>query len=111
MPGLNLVSGLNNTKTNSNTDPETAKHLEKQERKIKFEKRKELQKKLKIINNNIEYNKALEQKLLKEYEDDNYKYIKERDMEMKKVKILIYEEEMRQIEIEEDIEELRNQGT
>ena len=58
-----------------------------------------------------QYNKALEQKLLKEYEDDNYKYIKERDMEMKKIKILIYEEEMRQIEIEEDIEELRNQGT
>lgn len=102
---LYLKSGLNDSKIDENSDSQNEEES-KENKKIKFEKSKELKKELKKIENNIAYNKAIQQKLLKEYEDGNYKYVRERDEMMKKVKDLIYDDEIKQLEMEEKIEKL-----
>ena len=79
----------------------------KEERIAKLEKRKELNKELKKLKKEIEYNKAMEQRLLKEYEKDNYKYSRERDEKMKENKDTIFLQELKQMEIEEEIENLK----
>jgi len=104
---LYLKSDLNDKNNgDENHDSKTKKEKAKEERKIKLIKRKELKKELKKLEKNIEYNKATEQKLLKEYENSNYKFSQNRDKKIKKTKLLIYEEEMKQMEIEDKIKAL-----
>ncbi len=103
------ISGLERKSPLGESDvKEKNKETEKELRKIKFEKIKELKKELKKLADNIEYNKALEQKLLREYERDNYQYSRERDQKMKEIKELIFEEEVKQLEVMEEIETLEN---
>ncbi len=104
---LYLKSGLKDTREKlniNNTEPN--KQLEKEERKAKLEKRKELNRELKKLENEIQYNKAVEQKLLKEYEKDSYKYNRERDEKMKETKDTLFQQEIRQMEIEEEVEKI-----
>ena len=103
---LYLKSGLKDIrpdKENKKTDFE--KELEKEKRIAKLEKRKSLNKELQKLENQIQYNKAIEQKLLKEYEKDNYKFSPERDIKIKEIRNLIFEQEARQLEIIEESEE------
>ena len=104
---LYLKSGLKNEKKELNKNHQAEdKEEEKKQRKIKSEKIKELKRDLKKLENNIEYNKATEQKLLKELEKDNYKFSRERNEKIKEIKVLIYEEELKQLEILEEIENI-----
>ncbi len=102
---LYLKSGLNHRQTGTvvNTAPQDTKEAEKEERRIKFEKSKELKKELKTLVNNIQYNRAIEQKILKEYEDKDYQYSQARDKKMKEIKSSIYNQEIKKLEIEEEI--------
>jgi hypothetical protein len=78
----------------------------KEEKKIRYEKSKKLKKELKKIQNSIQYNKAIEQKLLKKYEKSSYQYNRKLDEKMREIKDLIFDEEMKEMEIEEEIENL-----
>lgn len=106
---LYKISGLERKNPlGENREKEGDKEMLKEARKIKFEKIKELKKELKKLEDNIEYNKALEQKLLREYEKNNYQYSRERDQKIKEIKDLIFEEEVKQLEVMEEIESLEN---
>jgi len=105
---LYLKSGLNDA-LKAEADPfgsEALKAMEKEKRKLAREKKNELQKELKKLQNSLEYNKASEQKILKEYETANYLYSRERDENIKKIKEAISEEEFRVLEILEEVEGL-----
>lgn len=105
---LYLKSNLDDApKTKNDTcEAETQAAIEKEKRKLIREKKNELQKELKKLANSLEYNKATEQKIFKEYEAPDYLYSRERDEKMKKIKDDISEEEFRIMEIEDEIEEL-----
>ena len=83
------------------------KNTEKEERIRKQKKKKELNKELKKLDNEIQYNKASEQKLLKEYEKNNFKFNRERDEKMREIKNLIFDQESRQLDILEGLEEIK----
>ncbi|MDA3840325.1 MAG: ATP-binding cassette domain-containing protein [Patescibacteria group bacterium] len=102
-----LKSGLKESKIKK--DPNTLVNIvqDKEERIARLEKRKELSKELKKLEYEIQYNKAIEQKLLKEYERDNYKFSRERDEKMKEIKDTLFEQEVRQMEIEEELESFK----
>jgi len=103
---LYLKSGLKDIRPNrENKKTDFEKELEKEKRIAKLEKRKSLNKELQKLENQIQYNKAIEQKLLKEYEKDNYKFSPERDIKIKEIRNLIFEQEARQLEIIEESEE------
>jgi ATP-binding cassette subfamily F protein 3 len=99
---LYLKSGLNRNTPKENTDSEINKELRKEKRKIKTEKTKEIKK----LEKSILYNKATEQKILKEYEDNNYKYSRIRDEKLSNIKNIIYDEELMQLELEDEIDNL-----
>lgn len=82
------------------------KEDDKEARIAKQEKRKELKKEYAKLEKTIEYDKALEQKLLKEYEADNFQFDRERDVRMKQLKDAIYYNEDKLIELEIEMEEL-----
>ncbi len=96
---LYLKSGLNQKILVKKTDSELTKELKKEKNRIKNEKRKEIKK----LEKSILYNKATEQKILKEYEDANYEYSRERDEKINDIKNIIYDEELRQMELEDEI--------
>ncbi len=106
-------SGLDNTRAflDKSASSKTNKEREKEEKKIKFEKNKELKKELTKLKNSIQYNKAIEQKILKEYEKNNYKYSRERNEKMNEIKNIIYDEELKLMETEDKIEKLRPEGS
>ena len=102
---LYLKSGLKETKSKIQVEKtDFEKQLEKENRIQKLEKRKTLNKELQKLENEIQYNKAIEQKILKEYEKDNYKFSSERDKKIKETKELIFDQEARQLEIIEELE-------
>jgi len=83
-----------------------SKEDEKEARRLKQEKRKELKRELSKTQNNLEYNKAVEQKLLREYEADNFRFNRERNIKMKEIKEVIDEDEIKLIELEIELEDL-----
>ena len=86
--------------------PKVSKEEEKEARRLKQEKRKEIKKEQDKIQKNLEFNKATEQKLLKEYEADNYRFDRERNIKMKELKEAIDDDEIKLIELEIDLEGL-----
>ncbi|NTU99060.1 ATP-binding cassette domain-containing protein, partial [Candidatus Falkowbacteria bacterium] len=72
---------------------QTTKEEDKEARRIKQEKRKEIKKEQDRLSKNLEYNKAAEQKLLKEYEADNFRFNRERNIKMKELKDVIDDDE------------------
>jgi len=92
--------------THQSAEQQAMKEDNKEARIAKQEKRKELKKEYTKIEKSIEYDKALEQKLLKEYEADNFKFDRERDVRMKQLKDAIYYQEDKLIELEIEMEEL-----
>jgi len=105
---LYLKSGLKNQKELYEENKSEDKQKNKEIKKINFEKNKELKKELKKIDNEIQYNKATEQRILEELAQDNYRFSKERNEKIKDLKDLIYEQELKQLEILEKIELLKN---
>jgi len=91
-------------KISKKSKTEEEEKVEKELKRLHFENQKKLKNELRKIIKNIEYNKALEQKLLREYEDPDYIYSKERDMQVAELKKSIFDDEIRQLEIEEEIE-------
>ncbi|MBU4217158.1 ATP-binding cassette domain-containing protein [Candidatus Parcubacteria bacterium] len=91
---------------NQSAEQQAIREDDKEARKAKQEKRKELKKELGKIEKGIEYDKALEQKLLAEYEADNFKFDRERDVRMKQLKDSIYYQEDKLLELEIEMEEL-----
>lgn len=87
-------------------DGQASKEAEKEARKIMLEKRKELKKEQDRIHKDLEYNKAIEQKLLRAYEAENFKFDRERNRKMKELKELIAEGEEKLFEIEIELESL-----
>lgn len=83
-----------------------SKEDEKESRRIKLEKRKELKKEQDRTQKNLEFNKASEQKLLQAYEADNFRFDRERNMKLKELKESIDEDENRLIELEIELEDL-----
>lgn len=81
-----------------------SKEDEKEARKIRMDRRKELKREQDKIRKNLDYNKALEQKLFKAYEADNFQFNRERNARLKELKEIIDEEEEKLImlEIESD---------
>lgn len=79
---------------------------DKEARKLKQEKRKELKAEWNGLRKSIEYNKAAEQRLLKEYEADNFRFDRERQAKMKGLREAILFEEDKMIEVEIEMEEV-----
>ncbi len=90
----------------SESDSLVSKEDDKESRRLRMEKRKELKKEQDKIQKNIDYNKAIEQKLLKAYEADNFKFNRERNAKIKELKEVIDEDETRIIELEIELEDL-----
>lgn len=86
--------------------PKVSKEDEKEARRLKQEKRKEIKKEQDKIQKNLEFNKATEQKLLKEYEADNYRFDRERNIKMKELKEAIDDDEIKLIELEIELDGL-----
>jgi len=97
-------AGLN--EPNQSAEAKASAEDDKEARRIKQEKRKELKKEYTKIEKNIEYDRATQQRLLKEYEEDNYKFDRERDVKMKQLKDAIYYQEDKLLELEIAMEEL-----
>jgi ATP-binding cassette subfamily F protein 3 len=102
--GLYLKAGLGTSAQDA--DQKVAKVDDREERKVRQEKRKELKKEQDRVQKNLEYNKAAEQKLLREYEADNYRFDRERNMKMKELKEAIDDDEIKLIELEIELEDL-----
>ncbi len=86
--------------------PKVSREEEKEARRLKQEKRKEIKREQDKIQKNLEFNKATEQKLLKEYEADNYRFDRERNIRMKELKEAIDDDEIKLIELEIELESL-----
>lgn len=82
------------------------KENDKEARKQKQEKRKELKGEWSKLSKSIEYNKAVEQRLLREYEADNFRFDRERQEKMKEIREAINFEEDKLIEVEIEMEGL-----
>lgn len=82
------------------------KDEEKEIRRIQQEKRKELKKEQGRIQKNIDYNKAIEQKMLAAYEADNFKFNRERNTKMKELKEMIDDDEEKLFELEIELDGL-----
>jgi len=87
-------------------EQQAVKEDDKDARRAKQEKRKELKKEYSKIEKSIEYDKAIQQRLLAEYEADGYKFDRERDVKMKQLKDVIYYQEDKLIELEIEMEGL-----
>jgi ATP-binding cassette, subfamily F, member 3 len=100
-------AGLSNAKQGN--DSVTAKEEEKEARKARQEKKKEIQKECGRLQKSIDYKRAMEQKLLAEYEADGYRFDRERNVRLKDLKEEISEDEDRLIELEIELEVLLEQ--
>lgn len=87
-------------------DRQAIKEDEKEARRIKQERRKELKKEYDKIRKSCEYNKAIEQKLLRDYEAVNFRFDRERNIKLKDLKEAIYGEEVKLIELEIELDSL-----
>ena len=90
--------------TIQNPEQKAAQADDKEARKLKQEKRKELKAEWNRLEKSISYNKAAEQRLLREYEADNFRFDRERQAKMKELRESIYFEEDKLIEVEIEIE-------
>lgn len=101
---LYLKAGL---KDDKQVQAELSKEEEKEARRLRMEQRKELQKELEKVRKNLDFNKAIEQKLLKAYEADNFRFDRERNAKLKDLKTLIAEDEEKLIEFEIELDNLK----
>jgi ATP-binding cassette subfamily F protein 3 len=88
-------------------DSQTLKEDDKETRIAKQEKRKELQKEMGKLEKSIAYDRAVEQRLLKEYEADNFKFDRERNVKLKELKEAIDYDENKLLELEIELEDLK----
>lgn len=97
-------AGLNQEADTAN---ETDRIDDKEARRQRLEKRKELKKELDKIQKNLDFNKAIEQKLLKALVADNFQFNRERNIKLKDLKELIEEDEEKLMELEIELEDLK----
>jgi len=86
---------------------EVSREDNKEARRMDQEKRKELKKELNRIQKSLEYNQAIEQRLLKEYEADNFRFDLERNKKLKELKEAIDDDEIKLIELEIELETVK----